>query len=123
VESNKLHKTLNITGRSGALPVAAAKLFCGNSGTTIRFLTALCALGRGEFILDGVERMRQRPIGDLSEMLRHLGVRTRCLERSASRRFSFMPTSFPADFSAPAPRNPANSFPPFSWSVHMPAMK
>jgi 3-phosphoshikimate 1-carboxyvinyltransferase len=82
VESNKLHKTLNITGRSGALPVAAAKLFCGNSGTTIRFLTALCALGRGEFILDGVERMRQRPIGDLSEMLRHLGVRTRCLERS-----------------------------------------
>jgi 3-phosphoshikimate 1-carboxyvinyltransferase len=82
VESNKPHKSLNITGRSGAIPVAAAKLFCGNSGTTIRFLTALCALGRGEFILDGVERMRQRPIGDLSEMLRHLGVRTRCLERS-----------------------------------------
>jgi 3-phosphoshikimate 1-carboxyvinyltransferase len=65
VESNKPHKSLNITGRSGAIPVAAAKLFCGNSGTTIRFLTALCALGRGEFILDGVERMRQRPIGDL----------------------------------------------------------
>jgi 3-phosphoshikimate 1-carboxyvinyltransferase len=81
IEINKLHKTLNIVGRSGAIPVAAAKLFCGNSGTTIRFLTALCALGRGEFILDGVERMRERPIGDLAEMLRHLGVRMRCLER------------------------------------------
>jgi 3-phosphoshikimate 1-carboxyvinyltransferase len=81
IESSKTQKTLSITGRSGAIPVAAAKLFCGNSGTTIRFLTALCALGRGEFILDGVERMRQRPIGDLADMLKDLGVRTRCLEK------------------------------------------
>jgi 3-phosphoshikimate 1-carboxyvinyltransferase len=82
IEISRTNKTVNIGGRSGAIPVAAAKLSCGNSGTTIRFLTALCALGRGEFILDGVERMRQRPIGDLTEMLRHLGVRTRCLERA-----------------------------------------
>jgi 3-phosphoshikimate 1-carboxyvinyltransferase len=81
IETDKPRKSLTIGGRSGAIPVAAAKLFCGNSGTTIRFLTALCALGRGEFILDGTERMRERPMGDLSEMLRHLGVRTRCLER------------------------------------------
>ncbi len=81
IEINRTQKTLNIGGRGGVIPVAAAKLFCGNSGTTIRFLTALCALGRGEFILDGVERMRQRPIGDLVEMLRNLGVRTRCLEK------------------------------------------
>jgi 3-phosphoshikimate 1-carboxyvinyltransferase len=82
IEISKAQKTLKIGGRAGAIPVAAAKLFCGNSGTTIRFLTALCALGKGEFILDGVERMRERPIGDLVEMLRHLGVRTRCLERA-----------------------------------------
>ena len=69
-------------GRGGTIPVAAARLQCGNSGTTIRFLTAMCALGKGEYILDGVERMRQRPIGDLAEMLKHLGVRTRFLEQS-----------------------------------------
>jgi 3-phosphoshikimate 1-carboxyvinyltransferase len=69
-------------GRAGAIPTVAARLECGNSGTTIRFLTALCALGKGEYILDGVERMRQRPIGDLAEMLKHLGVRTRFLEQS-----------------------------------------
>jgi 3-phosphoshikimate 1-carboxyvinyltransferase len=73
---------VNIGGKSGSIPAAAARLFCGNSGTTIRFLTAMCALGRGEFVLDGVERMRERPIGDLSEMLKHLGVRTRYLERA-----------------------------------------
>jgi 3-phosphoshikimate 1-carboxyvinyltransferase len=70
-----------ISGRGGEIPAAAARLFCGNSGTTIRFLTALCALGRGEFILDGSERMRQRPIGELADMLKHAGVRTRFLEK------------------------------------------
>jgi 3-phosphoshikimate 1-carboxyvinyltransferase len=41
------------------------ELFIGNSGTTIRFLTAaLSALG-GDYRLVGVPRMHQRPIGDL----------------------------------------------------------
>lgn len=81
IDVNEPRRSLSIGGKSGAIPTAAAKLFCGNSGTTIRFLTALCALGRGEYVLDGVDRMRQRPIGDLAEMLKHLGVRTHCLEK------------------------------------------
>jgi 3-phosphoshikimate 1-carboxyvinyltransferase len=72
--------TAVIGGKNGQISIAAARLNCGNSGTTIRFLTALCALGRGEYVLDGVERMRQRPISELSDMLRHLGVRVRFLE-------------------------------------------
>lgn len=41
------------------------ELFIGNSGTTVRFLTAaLSALG-GSFRLHGVPRMHERPIGDL----------------------------------------------------------
>ncbi|MBL8822376.1 MAG: 3-phosphoshikimate 1-carboxyvinyltransferase [Planctomycetia bacterium] len=51
-----------------------ADFFCGNSGTTIRFLTAMLSLGNGSYRLDGVERMRQRPIGDLLEALRALHV-------------------------------------------------
>ena len=49
--------------------------FCGNSGTTIRFLTATLALGNGTYRLDGVPRMRQRPIADLLEALQQLNVR------------------------------------------------
>ena len=44
------------------IPVSSADLFCGNSGTTMRFLSAVVCLGHGSFRLDGVSRMRQRPI-------------------------------------------------------------
>ena len=67
--------TVRVDGRGGRIDTDAAELFCGNSGTTIRFLTALCALGHGRFTLDGVARMRQRPIGALSSLLKSLGAR------------------------------------------------
>src|SRR5258707_983147 len=56
------------------IPVGSADLFVGNSGTTMRFLTAMVALGRGRYRLDGVPRMRERPIEDLLVALRQLGV-------------------------------------------------
>ncbi len=56
------------------IPSAAADLFVANSGTTMRFLTALVSLGRGRYRLDGVPRMRERPIEDLLEALRQLGI-------------------------------------------------
>jgi 3-phosphoshikimate 1-carboxyvinyltransferase len=57
------------------IPATDAELFVGNSGTTMRFLTAVAALGQGRYRLDGVPRMRQRPIEDLLIALRQLGVR------------------------------------------------
>lgn len=68
---------VTVTGCGGTIPAGGATLFCGNSGTTIRFLTALASLGRGEFTLDGIPRMRQRPIGELATLLKNLGVRVR----------------------------------------------
>ena len=67
--------TITIEGRNGQIPAGGVELFCGNSGTTLRFVAALCALGHGSFILDGVQRMRQRPVGGLVEILKNLGVR------------------------------------------------
>ena len=67
--------SVRVGGLAGRIPRESAELFCGNSGTTIRFLTALCALGRGRYTLDGIPRMRQRPIGDLVVLLKNLGVR------------------------------------------------
>src|SRR3954470_3924777 len=66
--------TVRVHGRGGHIDKTQAELFCGNSGTTIRFLTALCALGHGHFILDGIARMRQRPIGALTGLLKNLGA-------------------------------------------------
>ena len=67
-------KVIEVSGCDGRIPARQAELFVENSGTTIRFLTALCALGEGRFRLDGIERMRQRPIGDLLSALTQLDV-------------------------------------------------
>ena len=65
---------ISVHGCAGRIPSRGAELFIGNSGTTIRFLAAVCALGEGTFRLDGVPRMRERPIGDLVAALRQLGI-------------------------------------------------
>jgi 3-phosphoshikimate 1-carboxyvinyltransferase len=59
------------------VPAEAADLFVANSGTTLRFLTAALAAGRGRYRLDGIPRMRERPVEDLLAALRQLGVRAR----------------------------------------------
>jgi 3-phosphoshikimate 1-carboxyvinyltransferase len=70
--------TLTVTGCDGDLPAKKAELFVGNSGTTVRFLTAMAALGQGEYRFEGVERMRERPIQDLLDALGQLGVDATC---------------------------------------------
>jgi 3-phosphoshikimate 1-carboxyvinyltransferase len=72
---DEANRTVMVHGRGGKIPSTDADLFCGNSGTTIRFLSAFCTLGHGEYRLDGIERMRQRPIGLLMDLLKNLGSR------------------------------------------------
>ncbi len=74
VDWDKTAKTINITGCNGQPPHPYGELHIANSGTSIRFLTAVLAATRGEYILDGVPRMRERPIGDLIDGLRELGA-------------------------------------------------
>lgn len=65
--------TVAIEG-AGRPPAQEADVHCGNAGTAMRFLTALCCLGSGTYRLDGIERMRERPIGELVDQLRVLGA-------------------------------------------------
>lgn len=51
-----------------------AELFLGNAGTAVRSLTAALALMGGDFTLSGIERMHERPIGDLVDALRTAGA-------------------------------------------------
>ncbi len=63
-----------VQGLAGKVPARTARLDLRLSGTSIRFLTALVALGRGTFRLDGIARMRERPIQDLLDALNMLGA-------------------------------------------------
>jgi 3-phosphoshikimate 1-carboxyvinyltransferase len=70
-----------VQGCGGQLPAdrgTCHALFMGNSGTSIRFLTAALAACGGQYLLDGVPRMQQRPIGDLGAALRQLGADVSC---------------------------------------------
>lgn len=70
-------RTLLVEGSGGRIPAVEAELYCANSGTTLRFLTALATLGHGAFRLDGVARMRERPVADLLDALNQLGANAR----------------------------------------------
>lgn len=65
---------IRVHGQAGHIPAERAELFLGNSGTSMRFLTALATLCHGEVRLDGTERMRERPIADLIDGLTSIGV-------------------------------------------------
>ena len=78
VEHDAAKRTCRVDGRGGQIPAEQAELWLENSGTSIRFLTSMCALGQGKYLLDGVERMRQRPIADLVDSLNALGASVRC---------------------------------------------
>jgi 3-phosphoshikimate 1-carboxyvinyltransferase len=65
---------LHVLGKGGKLEGEDEVIFVGNSGTSMRFLTSLAALKKGRTLIDGNERMRERPIGDLLNGLRALGI-------------------------------------------------
>src|SRR5258706_14649348 len=66
-------------GRASGFPVKRAELFLGNAGTAFRPLTAVLALFDGDYVLSGVPRMHERPVGDLGDALAPLGARIRYL--------------------------------------------
>jgi len=74
------NNTAMIVGCAGTPPASSAELWLENSGTSIRFLTALCCNGHGEYLLDGNSRMRQRPIGDLVDALSQWNTNVKCVE-------------------------------------------
>jgi 3-phosphoshikimate 1-carboxyvinyltransferase len=66
---------LDVVGCDGAFPLRQADLFMGNAGTAIRPLTASLAILGGDYVLHGVPRMHERPIGDLVDGLIGIGAK------------------------------------------------
>ncbi|PYQ11570.1 MAG: 3-phosphoshikimate 1-carboxyvinyltransferase, partial [Acidobacteria bacterium] len=68
-----------IRGEGGRIPSPGATVNAQDAGTAARFLTAFVSLGRGRYVVDGSQRMRERPMRPLVDALRQLGVQIRYL--------------------------------------------
>ncbi|CAH8330351.1 unnamed protein product [Eruca vesicaria subsp. sativa] len=81
VERDSVNNRAVVEGCGGIFPVSLdsksdIELYLGNAGTAMRPLTA--AGGKASYVLDGVPRMRERPIGDLVVGLKQLGADVEC---------------------------------------------
>jgi 3-phosphoshikimate 1-carboxyvinyltransferase len=69
---------LIVQGGRSRLRATSQVIDIGNSGTSVRFLTALCALVPGVTTITGNADMAKRPIADLVEGMRQMGIRVDC---------------------------------------------
>ena len=79
-------ESVTVTGQAGPIDSPnkddTVDLFLGNAGTAMRPLAAALCMGEGKFVLDGVPRMRERPIADLIDGLQQLGADVTCVEET-----------------------------------------
>ncbi len=69
--------SLFVHGTRGTLKPSDTPIYLGNSGTSMRLLTGVAAMGKGKYVLTGTRRMSERPIQDLLNALMLLGVDAR----------------------------------------------
>jgi 3-phosphoshikimate 1-carboxyvinyltransferase len=72
-------KSVTVQGCAGQLPCRQVDFQMGNAGTAMRPLTATLAVLGGNYSLRGVDRMHERPIGDLVDALLQLGCQVEYL--------------------------------------------
>ena len=65
---------LLVHGTGGVIGKCGEPVYLANSGTSMRLLTSVAALGKGLYRLTGTERMSERPIQDLLDALNSIGV-------------------------------------------------
>ncbi len=74
VEADREAGLVTVEGKGGEIPGRGVEVFVGNAGTAARFLPPALALGEGPYTVDGVPRMRERPVADLVGAMRELGA-------------------------------------------------
>ncbi len=66
--------TVRLGGLNPLSPPAGAKLFCNESGSTLRFFIPLCMLSGQPITLTGSQRLFQRPLSVYEEIARQHGI-------------------------------------------------
>jgi len=74
VSAEKNADYIDIKGTGGHFRAIEDPIDLGNSGTSMRLLTGIVALGQGGYVLTGTDRMKQRPIHPLLNALAQIGV-------------------------------------------------
>ena len=84
VREQRHQNKISVFGTSGTITVTEATMMLGNAGTVVRPLTAALTIGNGRFVLDGVQRMRERPIIDFVYGLKQLVAEVICINGTDS---------------------------------------
>lgn len=74
--------SVEIKGAKGKFQPCNDPIYLANSGTSMRLLTALAAIGQGTYTLTGSKRMQERPIKNLLEGLNQIGVKARAVNNN-----------------------------------------
>ncbi|PIN85512.1 MAG: 3-phosphoshikimate 1-carboxyvinyltransferase [Candidatus Diapherotrites archaeon CG11_big_fil_rev_8_21_14_0_20_37_9] len=69
-----------VQGAEGQLSSPKEIIYTANSGVTTRFLIPIAGIAKGNTIIDGSERMRERPIKELLESASKIGLKTESKE-------------------------------------------
>ena len=59
-----------VVGRGGVIEASEKPIYLGNNGTATRFLTSVASLGSSLFVIEGDERMYERPISPMISALK-----------------------------------------------------
>jgi 3-phosphoshikimate 1-carboxyvinyltransferase len=73
---------VHVNGKGGNLEPCGTAIYLGNSGTSMRLLTGMAALGKGTYTLTGNARMQTRPIADLLDALQQIGIKARSVKNN-----------------------------------------
>lgn len=65
---------IQVKGKNGRFDACQDPIYLGNSGTSLRFVCALAALGQGQYTITGTQRMQERPVQDLLDGLEMIQV-------------------------------------------------
>lgn len=78
--------TLRMTGVGGKFPMPPGKhqVYVGNSGSTVRMAGPLAALTQGSLVFDGESALYRRPVSDLLQALKGLGIEARSLNQDGN---------------------------------------
>ncbi|MEK7673028.1 MAG: 3-phosphoshikimate 1-carboxyvinyltransferase [Patescibacteria group bacterium] len=74
IKENKDYLEIEGCGGNFKKSKKTIEIYTGNAGTTTRFLAALATITGNEVVINGDERMRERPISELTKALTTLGA-------------------------------------------------
>jgi len=78
---------LKVVGNNGSFKAFSGRLYAGNAGTTVRFLTSLITLVPGRITIVKSKRMKQRPINELDKALKKIKTGKVSVKGSISSQF------------------------------------